>query len=275
MMNSAEVYDMEHVGGKHTHFERNVLYHHKYNFQIDNSGVDYKDILEREEIGFSREQVVAAAIVADGFNEGTYVKAQGGVFDFADTKEGSRYLQMKIPNKDILVGILHLYPHLIEDKHIESAKEIIKELEMDFMFKIMSENMTEFESGIASILASTDKLAKQFWGVAAYLPTYAVKKVWEREVTDRSENSVHITSTRNDGKVFMDITVLKSNTSQTFPGFNVSAISSEGNRVSFFSTKSFWEVDKEFTITAKVKGHGNVWNQEHIAETRLNYVKAL
>jgi len=266
---------MEHVGDKHTHFERNVLYHHKYNFQLDNSGVDYKDIKEREENGWNRETVIAASLVANEMNEGEYIKVDQGVYSFAETPEGSRYLQMKLPNKEILVGVLHLYPHLIQPKHMNAAKEIIKELEMDFMFKIMSENMNEFESGIATILATTDKLPKQYWGVAAYLPTYAVKKVWEREVTDRSENSVHLTSTRKDGLVFADITVLKANSSQSYPGLNVSAITSDGNRISFFSTKEIWEVDKDFTISAKVKSHGTVWNQDHIAETRLNYVKAI
>jgi|GEM_PF-928936 hypothetical protein len=275
MINSAEVYSMEHVGDKHTHFERNVLYHHKYNFQLDNSGVDYKDIKEREENGWNRETVIAASLVANEMNEGEYIKVDQGVYSFAETPEGSRYLQMKLPNKEILVGVLHLYPHLIQPKHMNAAKEIIKELEMDFMFKIMSENMNEFESGIATILATTDKLPKQYWGVAAYLPTYAVKKVWEREVTDRSENSVHLTSTRKDGLVFADITVLKANSSQSYPGLNVSAITSDGNRISFFSTKEIWEVDKDFTISAKVKSHGTVWNQDHIAETRLNYVKAI
>ena len=275
MINSAEVYSMEHVGDKHTHFERNVLYHHKYNFQLDNSGVDYKDIKEREENGWNRETVIAASLVANEMNEGEYIKVDQGVYSFAETPDGSRYLQMKLPNKEILVGVLHLYPHLIQPKYMNAAKEIIKELEMDFMFKIMSENMSEFESGIATILATTDKLPKQYWGVAAYLPTYAVKKVWEREVTDRSENSVHLASTRKDGLVFADITVLKANSSQSYPGLNVSAITSDGNRISFFSTKEIWEVDKDFTISAKVKSHGTVWNQDHIAETRLNYVKAI
>ena len=38
-----------------------------------------------------------------------------------------------------------MYPHLIEDKHIQAARNILKELEVDFMFKIMSDNMSEFE----------------------------------------------------------------------------------------------------------------------------------
>ena len=84
---------------------------------------------------------------------------------------GSRYLQQKISNKQI-VEVFCFCIHLIQDKHIE-ANNIITELEVDFMFKALAEDMTEFESNIASILGSTTKL-DHYWGTCAYLP-YAVK----------------------------------------------------------------------------------------------------
>lgn len=274
-MTSLEAYQLEHTGSKHTHSERNVIYFHKYNFDI--SQVDYKEIKEREEIGFSKQQVLAASIVANEFNEGEYIKVNGGEFNFTETSEGSRYLQQKISNKQIVEGILFLYPHLIQDKHIEAANNIITELEVDFMFKVLAEDMTEFESNIASILGSTTKLDRHYWGTCAYLPTYAVKKVWERQIIDKSEKSVHLNSDRKDGKIYTEIEVLKVNISQVYGGYNVSALSVDGNRVSFYSSKEDWRdsAGKSFKIEAKVKSHGTVWKQEHIKETRLNYVKII
>ena len=274
-MTSLEAYQLEHTGSKHTHSERNVIYFHKYNFDI--SQVDYKEIKEREEIGFSKQQVLAASIVANEFNEGEYVKVNGGEFNFTETSEGSRYLQQKVSNKQIVEGILFLYPHLIQDKHIEAANNIITELEVDFMFKVLAEDMTEFESNIASILGSTTKLDRHYWGTCAYLPTYAVKKVWERQIKDKSENSVHLNSDRKDGKIYTEIEVLKVNISQVYGGYNVSALSVDGNRVSFYSSKEDWRDSegKSFKIEAKVKSHGTVWKHEEIKETRLNYVKVI
>ena len=99
-------------------------------------------------------------------------------FNFTETSEGSRYLQQKISNKQIVEGILFLYPHLFKI-NMSRANNIITELEVDFMFKVLAEDMTEFESNIASILGSTTKLDRHYWGTCAYLPTYAVKKVWK------------------------------------------------------------------------------------------------
>ena len=57
----------------------------------------------------------------------------------------------------------------------------------------------------------------------------------------------------------------------------MSAISVDGNRVSFYSTKEDGRDSegKSFKIEAKVKTHGTVWKHDHIKETRLNYVKII
>ena len=267
---------MEHTGPQHTHSERNVIYFHKYNFDINS--LDYKEVKAREDIGFAKLQVIAASVVANEFNEQQYVKVNGGVYEFHETAEGSRYLQNKISNRTIVEGILHSYPHLIKQKHLDSAKEILTELEVDFMFKILSEDMNEFEQSIAGILSSDDsKLDRRYWGTCAYLPTYTVKKAIDRQISDKSENSVHITSDRKDNKVFLDIEVIRVSISQVYGGYNVSAMTTEGNRISFYSSKEDWRDSKEksFKIEAKVKSHGQVWKKEHIAETRLNYVKII
>ena len=275
-MTTLEAYQLEHKGKTHTHSEKNVIYFHKYDFDIAN--LDYKEVKAREEVGFPKLQVIAASIVAHEFNEGKYIKVNGGDYDFHETSDGSRYLQNKISNKKVVEGILHSYPHLIKQKHLDSAKEILTELEVDFMFKILSEDMTEFEQSIAGILSSSDnKLERKYWGTCAYLPTYTVKKAIDRQISDKSENSAHIISERKDNKVFLDIEVIRVSISQVYGGYNVSAMTTEGNRVSFYSSKEDWRDSKEksFKIEAKVKSHGQVWKKEHIAETRLNYVKII
>ena len=93
-MTSLEAYQLEHRS-KHTHSERNVIYFHKYNFDI--SQVDYKEIKEREE-RVLKQQVLAASIVANEFNEGEYIKVMV-VNSTLQKHPGSRYLQQKISNK--------------------------------------------------------------------------------------------------------------------------------------------------------------------------------
>ena len=273
MMNAQETYQMTHKGEKHIYSENNVIYFGKYNF--DMSVLDYKEVNAINKEGFPKEQVLAASIVATEFNENEYVKASGK-HEFQDTEHGSRYFISKLANKAIVEGILHMYPHLIEDKHIQAARNILKELEVDFMFKIMSDNMSEFEGSIASVLAS-DKIGKQYYGVCAYLPQYAVKKALEKTITDKSEASQHLTTTRPDGKIFLNIEVLRSNPSQMYPGYNVSAITDKNHRVSFFTSKEEFRnaQGKTFKIVSKIKSHGTVWKQDHINETRLNYVKII
>ena len=79
-MTTLEAYQLEHKGKTHTHSEKNVIYFHKYNFDI--STIDYKEVKAREEIGFPKQQVIAASIVANEFNEGKYIKVNGGDYDF-------------------------------------------------------------------------------------------------------------------------------------------------------------------------------------------------
>ena len=91
--------------------------------------------------------------------------------------------------------------------------------------------MSEFEQSIAGILASEDnKLDRKYWGTCAYLPTYTVKKAIDRQISDKSENSVHITSERKDNKVFLDIEVIRV-IWPSLGGYNVSAMTTEATEL--------------------------------------------
>ena len=80
-----------------------------------------------------------------------------------------------------------------------------------------------------------------------------------------------------DGKIFLNIEVLRSNQSHIYPGYNVSEITDKNHRVSFFTSKEEFRnaQGKSFKIVSKIKSHGTVWKQDHINETRLNYVKVI
>ena len=59
-------------------------------------------------------------------------------------------------------------------------------------------------------------------------------------------------------------------------GWNINAITPDGNRVSFFTTKDeLSDMTGIFSITAKVKDCSTVWGNPDIKETRLNYVKII
>ena len=45
-------------------------------------------------------------------------------------------------------------------------------LEDKFAFKILADNLTEFEDGIAKFLAEDSSLSSHVMGIAAYIPTY-------------------------------------------------------------------------------------------------------
>ena len=220
-------------------------------------------------------ELLALSILATRIN-GDYVK-KGGVSDFVNTIEDgvdtSTYQRVKQSNRFVMETVQQLDPNALTAELLESADQMIRDLELDYMFKVLGDDINDFESSIQQFLAdSTEIEIRHHIGVVAYLPTYVVRNAKAKELNERSVASKHVGI--KGEKVFLLIEILSKRAATQWDGWNVSAITADGDRVSFFTTKDEIANKKgEFKISAKVKDCGAVWQSPDIKETRLNYVK--
>jgi hypothetical protein len=260
---------VDHIPG-----ERGVKYFGRFDTCLDS--YHYTELQEFKVKKHPKEIVLAAALLAKDFNNGEYVKGSNKSYDYIsyhdeDGNEGTRYLMTRDSNRDIVIAALMSFPGQITEKLIEQARSIIMRLELEFMFKVLSDNMNEFERGVHSFIAN-DEVTYSDIGIVAYVPFYDKREEDAKSLRDRSALSAHIGTA--GGVINAEIEIINQRKSEQFGGYNVSAITTDGNRVSFFTSKD--EIATRtgvFKINAKVKSFGSVWREPDIKETRLNYVK--
>ena len=265
--------DMIDKSKKHTYIDfedsKVVLYFGKYNFT--ESAKTLKDMQDKDSPHvFTKTEVLSASIVADKFND-KYVKSSGA-FDIVE----GEFMKTGFSNKDILIGILTNYRHLITNKTYQEAKEIMEYLEDKFAYKILADNLTEFENGIAKFLAEDSSLSSHVMGIAAYIPTYYETHTKKDELKDRSNQSGHLAKIGE--KVDTEIEILTSKyiatTQYGGSGYMVNAITTDNHRLSFFtSNEDIANSKKNIKISCKVKDLGTAWRDDNINETKVNYVK--
>jgi hypothetical protein len=257
-----------------------MIYFGKYDFGTEH--IPYQELDAVYKRKHPKEHVMAAAIIALDFNDGEYVK-KSGKYDFVDIKDtdginSNQYVLTKMSNSAIMKGILATYPALITDEIIEEAKDIISQIEMDFMFKVLGDDMNEFEKSINQFLTTSEFDSSQL-GVCAYLPTYFTREADKRTISERGEKSKHFGNIGDKFDLSLDIISAKFIASPKFgnPGYMVNAFTEDDNRVSFFTIKDeIGEgVGKTVKVTAKVKSHGQCWSDDSMKETKLNYVKLI
>lgn len=220
-------------------------------------------------------ELLALAIAAQRINGGYYKR--GGHSDFVnkieDGEEVQRFELVKQSNRFVMETLQQTDPNIITKELLAEASEMMTALEMDYMFKVLGDNMNDFESSIHQFLA--DDIEVQLWmhvGVVAYIPEYVERETKQSELTERSIGSEYIGT---KGKAIVtEIEIISKRAATQWAGWNVNAITTDGNRVSFFTTKDDLANKKGvFKIAAKVKDCGNVWKDPDIKETRLNYVR--
>jgi len=220
-------------------------------------------------------ELLALAIAAQHINGGYYKR--GGHSDFVnkieDGEEVQRFELIKQANRFVLETIQQIDPNIITKELLAEASEMMTALEMDYMFKVLGDNMNDFESSIHQFLADDIEVRPSMHvGVVAYIPEYVERKEKQRELTERSIGSEYI-GTKGEA-IITEIEIISKRQATAWAGWNVNAITTDGNRVSFFTTKDDLSNKKGvFKIAAKVKDCGNVWQDPDIKETRLNYVK--
>ena len=224
-------------------------------------------------------KLVALAIMAQKIN-GEYVK-RGGKSDFVEVYDEEvdetvqRFVKVKEANRTVM-EILAENDSLITMDVMQEAQNMISGLEMDYMFKVLGDDMNDFEQSIQAFLASSDDdlNIRYHIGIVAYIPAYVEREAKQRDLADKSISSEWIGSV---GKpIELEIEIISKRQATAWTGYNVNAITSDGNRVSFFTGKDdIANKEGVFKVFAKVKDHGRVWRDESTKETRLNYVKLI
>ena len=223
----------------------------------------------------SKVDLLALAIIAQRIN-GEYLK-RGGASDFVtkieDGEEVQRYERVKSSNRFVMETVQQIDPNIITDELRAEAEAMLHSLEMDFMFKVLGDNMNYFESSIHQFISDVDDFEPRMHiGVVAYLPAYIEREEKQKELTERSIGSEYL-GTKGEA-ITAEIEIISKRQATAWAGWNVNAITTDGNRVSFFTTKDDLSNKKGvFKITAKIKDCGNVWQDPYTKETRLNYVK--
>jgi len=265
--------DMIDKSKKHTYIDfedsKVVLYFGKYNFT--ESAKTLRDMQDKDSPHvFTKTEVLSASIVADKFND-KYVKSSGA-FDIVE----GEFMKTAFSNKDILIGILTNYRHLITNKTYQEAKEIMSYLEDKFAYKILADNLTDFEHGVAKFLADDNSLSSHTLGIAAYVPTYYATHTKSDELKDRSTQSGHLGKIGE--KVTTEIEILSSKylaeTQYGGSGYMVNAITSDNHRLSFFTAnEDLANSKKNVKVSCKIKSKGTAWKDDNVNETKVNYVK--
>ena len=226
----------------------------------------------------SKVELVALAILAQKIN-GEYCK-RGGKSDFADEtlEDGEvvqRFVKIKESNRYVMETVQAVDNNAITPELLIEAQEMLSGLEMDYMFKVLGDSLNDFETSIQQFLSDSDANdvnARRHIGVVAYIPAYVEREAKQREMSERSIGSEYLG--KNGEAITAEIEIVSKRQATAWAGWNVNAITTDGNRVSFFTTKDdISNMKGAFKISAKVKDQGRVWGDESTKETRLNYVK--
>ena len=246
---------------------------------VKNTGLEEGKIYSQP---ISKVELLALAIVAQRIN-GEYLK-RGGVSDFVtkieDGEEVQRYERIKNSNRFVMETVQQIDPDVLTDELLAEAQEMLTNLEMEYMFKVLGDNMNDFENSIHQFLSDEPDVSldgsnfepRAHIGVVAYIPAYVEREAKQRDLAERSIGSEYL-GTKGES-ISAQIEIVSKRQATAWAGWNVNAITTDGNRVSFFTTKD--EISNKtgvFGIYAKVKDCGTVWREESIKETRLNYVK--
>ena len=227
----------------------------------------------------TKQEVLALSIAAQRIN-GEYLK-RGGKSDFVtkieDGEKVQRYARIKESNRHIIQTLEEVVPDILDNTELlDAAQSMLDDLTMDFMFKVLGDSMNDFETSIHEFIAENDDelYIQKHMGIIAFIPEYVKRDTNKKELEERSVGSEYVGS--KGDKVTIDIEIMSKRQATAWAGWNVNAITPDGNRVSFFTTKEDLANKKGiFTVSAKIKECDTVWMDESIKETRLNYVKIM
>jgi hypothetical protein len=226
----------------------------------------------------SLDNVIAAAIIAKELNGNEYIK-KGGKAEYVKKidhrgDEYDSFEVVKLSNFTLLTMLLVHYPAIVKERVVEAA-ELISTLQLDFMFKALTDDAEGYEGSVLKIIAKPAIMSNDF-GIAAYLPFYNENQEKERAYKERISNSKHLGKESEKLKLAIENITVRSVTGNNYSGWSVTAIANDGDLVTFFTTKE--ELTKQvgyYGVSAKVKSLGKDWKYKEFNETKLTYVSLI
>lgn len=224
------------------------------------------------------EYAVAAAIVAKELNKHTYLK-KDDVYGIVTKKnqDGVAYNSqevVKTSNKDIIIGLLSYYKDLVNDK-LPEATEMVSSLQLDFMFKALTDDAEGYEGSVLKIIAKPTVNINDL-GIVAYIPFYHETQEKERAFKERISQSKHLGREGDKLKLAIENISVRRINGDNYSGWTITAVANDGDLVSFFTTKE--ELTQQvgyYAVSAKVKSLQKDWKYKEFDETRLSYVSKI
>jgi hypothetical protein len=224
------------------------------------------------------ENVIAAAIIAKELNDNEYVK-KGGKSEYVRKidhrgDEYDSFEVVKLSNYTLVTMLLVHYPALVKER-VTEATELLSSLQLDFMFKALTNDAEGYEGNVLKIIAKPEVMSTDF-GIVAYLPFYSENQEKERAYKERISNSKHLGKEGEKLKLAIENISVRRVTGDNYSGWSINAIANDGDLVSFFTTKE--ELTKQvgyYGVTAKVKSLGKDWKYKEFNETKLTYVSLI
>jgi hypothetical protein len=235
---------------------------------------DYRNSLD--EVPMAR--VFAAAILAKQLNNNTYIKKEGNfayvtVLD-VDGSKHERHVCVNQSNREVMIGLLAYYPEIVREK-VEDAEKMIASLQLDFMFKALTDDAEGYEGGLLKVIAHETVKIEEY-GVIAYAPFYYENYEKELEFKERVSKSKHLGKKDEKLRLAVENVSARYIRNDNYTGWTVTAVTGDGDLVSFFTSKEeLTKQDGYYAINAKVKDHQKDWKYKEFNETRLNYVSII
>jgi len=235
---------------------------------------DYRNSLD--EVPMAR--VFAAAILAKKLNKNTYIKKEGNfeyvtVLDVNGNKH-EKHVCVNQSNREVMIGLLAYYPEIVREK-VEDAEKMIASLQLDFMFKALTDDAEGYEGGLLKVIAHETVKIEEY-GVIAYAPFYYENYEKELEFKERVSKSKHIGKKDDKLRLAVENVSARYIRNDNYTGWTVTAVTGDGDLVSFFTSKEeLTKQDGYYAINAKVKDHQKDWKYKEFNETRLNYVSII
>lgn len=278
----------------------------RYVFGIDD--MTETDFFLQNPHGVPLVDAVSAALMAKELNN-EYIKREGKHATFEESEwvqqgpnDTPREVRVtvtrlvKVSNRTLMQDIFFYHPELLAVKKAE-AQEMLSALQLELMFRVLaSDGENSYEGSLSGVIAK-ENLRMNDFSVLAYAPYFLDKLEHERSIENRAAESSYIgrkgdsvtlvmeivnmrrsagASVQSFGGVAMRSSNYYRNQTADQVGWNIQAITDDGNLVSFFTSKD--EIAKTkgwFAVKAKIKEHQIEWKYKKYKETRLSHVKVI
>ena len=172
---------------------------------------------------------------------GEYCK-RGGISDFVEVYDEEidevtqRFMKIKEANPTVM-EILAENESLITMDVMQEAQNMISGLEMDYMFKVLGDDMNDFETSIQRFLSEDDNDINVRIILVSLLTSLHMLSVRRNSVIP-AEKSIGSDWVGTVGEAIeLEIEIISGSNATSWAGWNVNAIILDGNRISFFTGK--------------------------------------